>query len=130
MYLRLTDQAQKAMLLADEEARRIHHEYVGTEHVLLGLLRESAGLASKVLRNLGIELHDIREEVLNIVGFGPELQIEGVLPRTPRAKTALRYAMEETQNLHDSEVGTVHLLLGILREKGGSRCTGLGEFRS
>jgi|GEM_PF-1220602 hypothetical protein len=119
MMIRFTDQAQKAMLLAEEEARRIHHEYVGTEHVLLGLVKEVDGLASKVLLNLGIELLDIREEVLNIVSYGPEQPIEDKLPLTPRAQTVIRYAMDESHNLHRTQVGTAELLLGVLRETDG-----------
>lgn len=119
MIFRFTVQAQNAMQFADQEARRIQHEYVGTEHVLLGLFREKAGLASKVLHNLGLELLDIRGEVLHIVGFGPEPPIEGMLPYTPRAKMALKYAMDETDNVQVAQLGTLQLLHGILREKEG-----------
>lgn len=128
MLLCFTDQAQMAMRLAAEEARRVHHEYFGTEHVLLGLVREIDGLASKVLRNIGIELLDVREDVLNIVGFGPDQQIKGMQPYTPQAQAALTYAMEEAQNLHDRKIGTVQLLLGILREKQGVAAQILEDF--
>ena len=119
MFARFSDQAQNSMRLADEEARRFHHEYVGSEHILLGLVKEVAGLASKVLLNFGIELLDIREEVLKIVSFGPEKQIEDRLRLTPRAITVLMYATEESQNLHHTQLGTAELLLGILRETNG-----------
>src|SRR5271157_3100527 len=117
MYERFTDRARKVMQLANQEAQRFNHEYVGTEHVLLGLIKEGSGVAANVLRNLDVDLRKIRNEVEKIVQAGPEMVTMGKLPQTPRAKKVIEYAIEEARNLNHNYVGTEHLLLGLLREQ-------------
>src|ERR1700723_2496271 len=119
MYERFTDRARKVMQLANQEAQRFNHEYVGTEHVLLGLVKEGSGVAANVLRNLDVDLRKIRNEVEKIVQAGPEMVTMGKLPQTPRAKKVIEYAIEEARNLNHNYVGTEHLLLGLLREHDG-----------
>ena len=119
MYERFTDRARKVMQLANQEAQRFNHEYVGTEHVLLGLIKEGSGVAANVLRNLDVDLRKIRNEVEKIVQAGPEMVTMGKLPQTPRAKKVIEYAIEEARNLNHNYVGTEHLLLGLLREQEG-----------
>src|SRR6516164_4679397 len=119
MYERFTDRARKVMQLANQEAQRFNHEYVGTEHVLLGLIKEGSGVAANVLRNLDVDLRKIRNEIEKIVQAGPEMVTMGKLPQTPRAKKVIEYAIEEARNLNHNYVGTEHLLLGLLREQEG-----------
>ncbi len=119
MYERFTDRARKVMQLANQEAQRFNHEYVGTEHVLLGLVKEGSGVAANVLKNLDIDLRKIRVEVEKIVQSGPDMVTMGKLPQTPRAKKVIEYAIEEARNLNHNNVGTEHLLLGLLREQEG-----------
>jgi ATP-dependent Clp protease ATP-binding subunit ClpC len=119
MYERFTDRARKVMQLANQEAQRFNHEYIGTEHVLLGLVKEGSGVAANVLKNLDVDLRRIRNEVEKIVQSGPDMVTMGKLPQTPRAKKVIEYAMEEARNLNHNYVGTEHLLLGLLRESEG-----------
>ena len=119
MYERFTDRARKVMQLANQEAQRFNHEYIGTEHVLLGLVKEGSGVAANVLKNLEVDLRKIRIEVEKIVQSGPDMVTMGKLPQTPRAKKVIEYAMEEARNLNHNYVGTEHLLLGLLREQEG-----------
>src|SRR6266850_809460 len=119
MYERFTDRARKVMQLANQEAQRFNHEYIGTEHVLLGLIKEGSGVAANVLKNLDIDLRKIRLEVEKIVKSGPDMVTMGKLPQTPRAKKVIEYAIEEARNLNHNYVGTEHLLLGLLREQEG-----------
>jgi ATP-dependent Clp protease ATP-binding subunit ClpC len=119
MFERLTDRARKVMALANQEAQRFNHEYVGTEHILLGLVKEASGVGANVLKNLGIDLRKVRLEVEKLVKSGPEMVTMGKLPQTPRAKKVLEYAIEEARNLNHNYVGTEHLLLGLLREQDG-----------
>src|SRR5579871_5861852 len=119
MYERFTDRARKVMQLANQEAQRFNHEYIGTEHVLLGLIKEGSGVAANVLKNLDVDLRKIRLEVEKIVQSGPDMVTMGKLPQTPRAKKVIEYAMEEARNLNHNYVGTEHLLLGLLREQEG-----------
>ena len=119
MFERFTDRARKVMHLANQEAQRFNHEYVGTEHMLLGLIKEGSGVAANVLKNLEVDLRKIRNEVEKIVQAGPEMVTMGKLPQTPRAKKAIEYAIEEARNLNHNYVGTEHLLLGLLREQEG-----------
>jgi len=119
MYERFTDRARKVMQLANQEAQRFNHEYIGTEHVLLGLVKEGSGVAANVLKNLDVDLRRIRAEVEKIVQSGPDMVTMGKLPQTPRAKKVIEYAMEEARNLNHNYVGTEHLLLGLLRESEG-----------
>jgi ATP-dependent Clp protease ATP-binding subunit ClpC len=121
MYERFTDRARKVMQLANQEAQRFNHEYIGTEHILLGLVKEGSGVAANVLKNLDIDLRKIRLEVEKIVqtGSGSEMVTMGKLPHTPRAKKVIEYSIEEARNLNHNYVGTEHLLLGLLREQEG-----------
>ncbi|MDR1964442.1 MAG: ATP-dependent Clp protease ATP-binding subunit [Planctomycetaceae bacterium] len=118
-YERFTDRARKVMQLANQEAQRFNHEYIGTEHLLLGLIKEGSGVAANVLKNLDIDLRKIRHEVEKLVRSGPDLVTMGRLPQTPRAKKVVEYSMEEARNLNHNYVGTEHLLLGLLREQEG-----------
>jgi len=119
MYERFTDRARKVMQLANQEAQRFNHEYIGTEHVLLGLIKEGSGVAANVLKNLDIDLRKIRMEVEKLVQSGPDMVTMGKLPQTPRAKKVIEYSMEEARNLNHNYVGTEHILLGLLREQEG-----------
>jgi len=119
MYERFTDRARKVMQLANQEAQRFNHEYIGTEHVLLGLVKEGSGVAANVLKNLDVDLRKIRLEVEKLVQSGPEMVTMGKLPQTPRAKKVIEYSMEEARNLNHNYVGTEHVLLGLLREQEG-----------
>src|SRR5260221_605455 len=119
MYERFTDRARKVMQLANQEAQRFNHEYIGTEHVRLGLVKEGSGVAANVLKNLDIDLRKIRLEIEKIVQSGPDMVTMGKLPQTPRAKKVIEYSIEEARNLNHNYVGTEHLLLGLLREQEG-----------
>jgi ATP-dependent Clp protease ATP-binding subunit ClpA len=120
-YARFTDRARKVMQLANREAQRFNHEYIGTEHILLGLVAEANGVAGHVLKNRNVDLGKIRLEVEKIVQHGPggEQVVMGRLPHTPRAKKVIEYSIEEARNLNHNYVGTEHLLLGPLREQEG-----------
>ncbi|HVY61164.1 MAG TPA: Clp protease N-terminal domain-containing protein, partial [Planctomycetota bacterium] len=119
MFDRFTDRARRVMGLARQEAQRFNHEYIGTEHILLGLIQEGSGVAANVLRNLDIDLDKIRREVEKIVQSGPSMVTMGQLPFTPRAKKVLELAVEEASNLGHNYIGTEHLLLGLIRENEG-----------
>jgi ATP-dependent Clp protease ATP-binding subunit ClpC len=119
MFDRFTDRAKKVMNLARQEAQRFNHEYLGTEHVLLGLVQEGSGVAANVLKNMGIDLNKIRVEVEKIVKTGPSMVTMGQLPFTPRAKKVLELSMEEAGNLGHNYIGTEHLLLGLIKENEG-----------
>ena len=119
MFERFTDRARKVMALANQEAQRLNHEYIGTEHILLGLVKEGSGVGANVLKNLDIDLRKVRMEVEKLVKAGPEMVTMGKLPQTPRAKKVIEYAIEEARNLNHNYVGTEHLLLGLLREHDG-----------
>jgi uncharacterized protein (TIGR03067 family) len=119
MYERFTDQARNVLQLANQEAQRFNHEYIGTEHLLLGLLREGTGVAVKILKDLDIDLRKVRVEVAKIVQSGPDRVTMGKLPQTPRAKKVIEYAIEEARIFNHNYVDTEHLLLGLLRESDG-----------
>ena len=119
MFERLTDRARKVMALANQEAQRFNHEYIGTEHILLGLVKEGSGVGANVLKHLDIDLRKVRLEVEKLVKSGPEMVTMGKLPQTPRAKKVIEYAIEEARSLNHNYVGTEHLLLGLLREQDG-----------
>jgi ATP-dependent Clp protease ATP-binding subunit ClpC len=119
MYEKFTDRARKVMQLANQEAQRFNHEYIGTEHILLALIKEGSGVASNVLKNLDIDLRKVRVEVEKIVMSGPDRVTMGKLPQTPRAKKVIEYSIEEARSLGHHYVGTEHLLLGLLREQEG-----------
>ena len=115
-----TDRVRKVLQMAREEAARLHHEYVGTEHILLGLIREGEGVAAAVLTNLNVDLEDIQQKIEETVKKGKAAAAAGPdLPYTSRAKKVLELAMTEARELNHSYVGTEHLLLGLLREEKG-----------
>ena len=118
MFERFTERARQVVVLAQDEARELRHDYIGTEHVLLGLLREEDGVAARVLASLGVELDAVRDEVVKIVGSGDE-EPTGQIPFTPRAKKVLELALREALTIGHNYVGTEHLLLGIAREGEG-----------
>ena len=119
MFNRFTERARKVIILAKEEARRFNHDYIGTEHILLGLIREGEGVAAAVLQKIGVSLENIRLEIEKLVQPGPSTQIIGDIPFTPRAKKALELAAEEARSLGHNYIGTEHLLLGLIREGEG-----------
>jgi ATP-dependent Clp protease ATP-binding subunit ClpA len=119
MYESFTDRARKVMQLANQESQRLSHGYIGTEHILLGLVFEGAGVAANVLKNLDVDLRQIRREVEQIVQPGTDMLFTGMLPQTPRAKKIIEYAIQEARALDQNYVGTEHLLLGLLREQEG-----------
>jgi ATP-dependent Clp protease ATP-binding subunit ClpC len=119
MYERFTDELRKVMQLANREAQRFNHEYIGTEHMLLGLVKEGASVTAHVLKNLDIDPRKIQLEVEKIVQSGPDMVTMGKLPQTSRAKKVIEYAIEEARNLNHNYVGTEHLLLGLVREQEG-----------
>jgi ATP-dependent Clp protease ATP-binding subunit ClpA len=122
MFERFTDRARKVMALANQEAQRFNHEYIDTEHILLGLVKEGCGAGASVLRNLNVDmdLKKIRREVEKLVNSGPVMVTMGKLPHTPLAKKVIEYAIEEARSLNHNYVGTEHLLLGLLHEIKGS----------
>ncbi len=119
MFDRFTDRARKVMGLARQEAQRFNHDYIGTEHILLGLVQEGSGVAASVLKNLDIDLKKIRQEVEKLVSNGTSMVTMGQLPFTPRAKKVLELSLEEASNLGHTYIGTEHLLLGLIRENEG-----------
>lgn len=123
MHERFTDMARKVMQLAQEEAWRLSHQYIGTEHILLGIAQWGDGVAAHVLKNLEVDLNSLPLQVERIVAPGPESakghQPKGFFPPTPRAKKSLECAVEESANLGHSYIGTEHLLLGLMREEEG-----------
>src|SRR3989441_1666543 len=111
-----TPRAQQVLALARKEADRFNHNFVGTEHLLLGLIRLGQGVAVNVLQKLGLDLETVRREVENQVGAGTDQKIAGTIPYTPRAKKILAFAVKESKALNHTYVGTEHLLLGLLGE--------------
>ncbi len=116
MFETFTDRARKVMALANQEAQRFNHEYIGTEHILLGLVKEGSGVGTNVLKNLDVDLRKVRLEVEKLVKSGPENVTMGKLPQTPRSKKVIEYAIDEARNLNHKYIGTEHLLLGLCRE--------------
>lgn len=119
MFERFTDRARKVMSLANMEAQRLSHGFIGTEHILLGIIKEGSGVGSNVLRNLGASLSSLRTEVEKLVKPGPEMVTMGKLPQSPHAKKVIEYALEASRSLNHNYVGTEHLLLGICKEPEG-----------
>ena len=118
MFERFTDRARRVVVLAQEEARMLDHNYIGTEHILLGLIGEGEGVAAKALESLGISLEAVRQEVEEIIGRGQQAP-PGHIAFTPRAKKVLELALREAQQLGHNYVGTEHILLGLIREGEG-----------
>jgi ATP-dependent Clp protease ATP-binding subunit ClpA len=118
VFERFTERARQVVVLAQDEARALNHNYIGTEHLLLGLLREEEGLGARVLDSLDITIEEVRAQVARIVGAGDKLVI-GQIPFTPRAKRALELALREALSLGHNYIGTEHILLGLAREDDG-----------
>ena len=118
MFERFTDRARRVVVLAQEEARMLDHNYIGTEHLLLGLIREGEGVAARALESLGISLEAVRQQVEEIIGRGQQAP-SGHVPFTPRAKKVLELSLREAQELGHNYIGTEHILLGLIREGGG-----------
>src|SRR5881296_3392531 len=125
---KFTERARKVLTLAQEEAQRFNHNYIGTEHLLLGLVREGEGVAAKVLANMGVELNKVRSAVEFIIGRGDRM-VMGEIGLTPRAKKVIELAVDEARRLNHQYIGTEHLLLGLVREGEGIAAgvlTGMG----
>jgi ATP-dependent Clp protease ATP-binding subunit ClpC len=118
MFQRFTDRARRVVVEAQEEARTFDHSYVGTEHILLGLIREGKGVGAKALESLGISLDIVRQQVQEIIGQGQHAP-SGHIPFTPAAKKVLELALSESEALGHHYVGTEHILLGLIREGDG-----------
>ncbi|HEY7515471.1 MAG TPA: Clp protease N-terminal domain-containing protein, partial [Vicinamibacteria bacterium] len=116
MFDRFTDRARKVVGWSRQEAQRFQHDYIGTEHILLGLIREGGGVAADVLRNLSVDPLRVREEVEKRMKAGTASVTMGQLPFTPRAKRVLELSLEEARDLGHNYIGTEHLLLGLIRE--------------
>lgn len=115
MFERFTDRARRVVVLAQEEARSLNHNYIGTEHILLGLLNEGEGIAAKALESLGIGLDSVRDEVVKIIGPGQQAPT-GHIPFTPRAKKVLELSLREALQLGHNYIGTEHILLACHRD--------------
>ena len=118
MFERFTDRARRVVVLAQEEARLLNHNYIGTEHILLGLIHEGEGVAAKALESLGISLEAVRAQVEEIIGHGGQSP-SGHIPFTPRAKKVLELSLREALQLGHNYIGTEHILLGLIREGEG-----------
>jgi ATP-dependent Clp protease ATP-binding subunit ClpC len=127
MFERFTERARQVVVLAQDEARTLKHNYIGTEHILLGLLREEEGLAARVLDTLDITVEEVRAQVARIVGQGDEVTT-GQIPFTPRAKKVLELALREALSLGHNYIGTEHILLGLVRENEGVAARILLDF--
>ena len=127
VFERFTERARQVVVLAQDEARALKHNYIGTEHILLGLLREEEGLAARVLESLDITVEEVRAQVARIVGQGDEVT-SGQIPFTPRAKKVLELALREALSLGHNYIGTEHILLGLVRENEGVAARILLDF--
>src|SRR5262245_8203554 len=119
MFERLTDRARKVMALANQEAQRLNHDYIATEHILLGLVREGNGVGAHIIKGFGVELRTVISMVEGQIKSGPPMVSMGKLPQTPVAKKVIEYSIEEARRFGHSYVGTEHLLLGLIREEQG-----------
>ena len=119
MAKRFTENAQKVILIAQEEAKRLNHDYVGTEHILLGLSALEGTVSNKILTGLGVTFRKVRLEIEKMVGIGDTIMLLGEIPFTPRAKKVLEFSVEESQMLGTDHIGTEHILLGLIREEEG-----------
>src|SRR5659263_241918 len=127
MFERFTDRARRVVVLAQEEARMLNHNYIGTEHILLGLIHEGEGVAAKALESLGISLDAVRSQVQEIIGEGQQAP-SGHIPFTPRAKKVLELSLREALQLGHNYIGTEHILLGLIREGEGVAAQVLGKL--
>jgi ATP-dependent Clp protease ATP-binding subunit ClpC len=127
LFERFTDRAKRVMVLSQEEARMLNHNYIGTEHMLLGLIHEGDGVAAKALETLNISLEAVRREVEEIIGQG-QAAPTGHIPFTPRAKKVVELSLRESLQLHHDYIGTEHILLGLIREGDGVAAEILGKL--
>jgi hypothetical protein len=127
MFQKFTDRARQVVVLAQEEARMLDHNYIGTEHLLLGLIHEGEGVAAKALESLGVSLEAVRREVVEMIGRGQEAP-SGHIPFTPRAKNVLELSLREARQLGHEYIGTEHILLGLVREADGVAAQVLVKF--
>jgi ATP-dependent Clp protease ATP-binding subunit ClpC len=127
MFERFTERARQVVVLAQDEARALRHDYIGTEHILLGLLREQEGLAARVLESFDVTVEDVRAIVAQVVGKGEEVTT-GQIPFTPRAKKVLELSLKEGLSLGHDYIGTEHILLGLVRENEGVAARILLDF--
>ena len=127
MFERFTDRARRVVVLAQEEARLLNHNYIGTEHLLLGLIHEGEGLAAKALESLGVSLDQVRSQVEDMIGVGTATP-QGHIPFTPRAKKVLELSLREALQLGHNYIGTEHILLGLVRENEGVAARILLDF--
>jgi ATP-dependent Clp protease ATP-binding subunit ClpC len=128
VFERFTERAREVVVLAQDEARALRHNYIGTEHILLGLLREEEGLAARVLESLDITVEEVRAQVARIIGPGDEPIVSGQIPFTPRAKKVLELSLREALSLKHTYIGTEHILLGLVRENEGVAARILLDF--
>ncbi|MBO7190585.1 MAG: ATP-dependent Clp protease ATP-binding subunit [Elusimicrobiaceae bacterium] len=119
MAKRFTENAQKIILIAQEEAKRLNHDYVGTEHILLGLSAIDGTVSHRILSGLGVTFRKVRQEIEKMVGIGDTIMLLGEIPFTPRAKAVLEFSVEESQMLGTEHIGTEHILLGLIHEEEG-----------
>jgi ATP-dependent Clp protease ATP-binding subunit ClpC len=127
VFERFTERARQAVVLAQDEARGLRHNYIGTEHLLLGLLRDEDGIAARVLGQLGVTLEEVRAQVERIVGAGGDVAA-GQIPFTPRAKKVLELSLREAIAMGHGYIGTEHILLGLVRENDGVAARILLDF--
>jgi ATP-dependent Clp protease ATP-binding subunit ClpA len=127
VFERFTERARQVVVLAQDEARALKHNYIGTEHILLGLLRQEKGLAARVLESLGVTVEEVRYRVARMIGQGDEVT-QGEIPFTPRAKKVLELSLREAKALQHGYIGTEHILLGIVRENEGVAARILVDF--
>jgi ATP-dependent Clp protease ATP-binding subunit ClpC len=127
VFERFTERARRVIILAGDEARALNHNYIGTEHLLLGLLREGEGLAARVLEGLGVTIGEARAQVVRIVGQGDE-RVTGQIPFSPRAKKVLELSLRSSLDLGHDYIGTEHILLGLVREGEGAGARILLDF--
>jgi ATP-dependent Clp protease ATP-binding subunit ClpC len=128
VYERFTDRARKVMQLANQEAQRLNHEYIGCEHILLGLIAEGSGLAINVLKNLDIDLKKVKQGIVSHLIPGPSMVTMGKLPQTPGARKVIELSIQHAKELNDNHIGTEHILLGLLSEGGSLACKVLVEL--
>jgi ATP-dependent Clp protease ATP-binding subunit ClpC len=128
VFERFTERARQVVVLAQDEARALKHNYIGTEHILLGLLREEEGLAARVLERLDVTVEEVRAQVARIIGPGDEPIVSGQIPFTPRAKKVLELSLREALSLKHNYIGTEHILLGLVRENEGVAARILVDF--
>lgn len=128
MFERFTDRSRKVMALANQEAQRFDHEYIGTEHMLLGLLKEGTGVGYHALLNLGVDPLAVRRKLEVLMKAGSDVVPMGKLPQTPRAKKVIEFAIKEARGLNCNYVGTEHMLLGMICEHDGIAALALAEF--